>query len=248
MNSYSINNRIIFKRRELKYLLSEKAYILLRQRIAVALARDKGCSDNPEGYFIRSLYFDSLGDQALFDKLAGYDPRKKYRIRIYDISDPKGRFEIKAKRGECIHKTSFWIDRDEITAVQVGDYQWMKNKTESHWKMLHNFFTAQVMKPVIIIDYIRDAYTAPFNNLRITFDKNLEITPVDSLKGCSIYDKLLKPYQPMEGKVIMEIKFDGTAIPAHIKKLLSIIDAPRLAISKYAIGRICFSNQPWQTY
>ncbi len=237
-----------FKRRELKYVLSEKAYVLLQQRIAAALTHDKGCSENPEGYFVRSLYFDSLGDQALFDKLAGYDSRKKYRIRIYDMSDPKGRFEIKAKRGECIHKTSSWIGRDEIIAAQVGDYHWMRDKRDSCWNMLYNKFVTQMMKPVIIIDYIRDAYTASFNNLRITFDKNLTITPVDSIKGCAIYDSFLKPYQPMRKKVIMEIKFDGVAIPIYIKRLLSIIDAPCLAISKYAIGRICFSTKPWQTY
>lgn len=239
MNSYLTEKKIIFKRREFKYLISEKDYEIIRQRLIVSLFRDRGQSENPEGYFIRSLYFDSIGDQALFEKLAGYDPRKKYRIRIYDLNDSKGKFEIKAKNGDCIHKTSFWINKDEIEKAQVGNYNWIKNKSA----FLHHIFSVQKMEPVILVDYIRDAYVIPFNNLRITFDKNLEIMPTGS-----IYSKNIIPYKPMEGKIVMEIKFNGSNIPIYVKKLLTGIDAPRLAISKYVIGRLCFSTKSWQTY
>jgi len=248
INSCLTADKIKFKRRELKYVISEKVYAILRQRLSAILMHDNGCSKDSNGYFIRSLYFDSIGDQALYEKLGGYDSRKKYRIRIYDLNDSRGKFEIKAKRGELIHKSIFWLSKEEITKAQIRDYSWMKEKTEPHWKQFHHIFISQEMKPVVIIDYVRDAYMVPFNNLRITFDKDLAITPVDCLKGCSMYEKILNPYKPMGEKVIMEIKFDGIMTPKYIKTLLSGIDAPRLAVSKYVIGRLCFSNQPWHAY
>lgn len=250
MNSQLIDKegKIIFRRREFKFLISEKIYFILRQRLNMILTHDKGCSQEEGGYFVRSLYFDSISNQALFDKLGGYDPRKKYRIRIYDLGDNRGKFEIKAKRDNFIHKDSCWISRDEILKAQKGDYEWMKDKNNQNWDMVYHIFTTQMMRPVVIVDYIRDAFTFPIDNLRITFDKELSISPVNPLRGGSIFIKFLKTYQPMEGKVIMEIKFDGAAIPSHVKKLLNNIDAPPLAISKYVIGRMCFSDQLWQSY
>lgn len=48
-------------------------------------------------YFIRSLYFDSPFDDALWEKLAGVNDRDKFRIRAYNGCDDVIKLECKHK-------------------------------------------------------------------------------------------------------------------------------------------------------
>ena len=52
-------------------------------------------ADSRGDYHIRSLYFDDYNDSALFEKQSGILKRKKYRIRIYNLSDSVIKLEKK---------------------------------------------------------------------------------------------------------------------------------------------------------
>ena len=69
-------------RHELKFFISEMQYQVLSRQLDRVLWRDPNGDENNE-YHIRSLYFDTIFDDAYYDKLDGVQNRNKYRIRIY---------------------------------------------------------------------------------------------------------------------------------------------------------------------
>ena len=103
-------------RHELKFFISEMQYQVLSRQLDRVLWRDPNGDENNE-YHIRSLYFDTIFDDALFDKLDGVQNRNKYRIRIYNFSDRLIKLECKTKVGSLISKRSLTIspfDNNEI--------------------------------------------------------------------------------------------------------------------------------------
>ena len=73
-------------RHELKYVISNHEYMILRNRLKHCIETDKNHVDD-EGYHIRSLYFDDINDSMYKEKEMGVLKRKKYRIRIYNKND-----------------------------------------------------------------------------------------------------------------------------------------------------------------
>ena len=107
-------------RHELKYLVHPAELHYLRSVLDGLLMHDPNGDENNE-YHIRSLYFDSVHDDALHEKIAGVGNRKKYRIRIYNFSDRLIRLECKRKIGDLISKQSVRIPRDLAEQIIAGD-------------------------------------------------------------------------------------------------------------------------------
>ena len=97
-------------RHELKYYINQGDAQVLSRRLSLTMDRDQNADEYGE-YHIRSLYFDDTINSAVRDKLDGVDERKKYRIRIYNLSDEVISLECKQKVGQYIHKRSMRIDR-----------------------------------------------------------------------------------------------------------------------------------------
>ena len=74
-------------RHELKYYINRGDYEILSRRLRSCIQQDENAQRNGGEYFIRSLYFDSPFDDALWEKLAGVNDRDKFRIRAYNGSD-----------------------------------------------------------------------------------------------------------------------------------------------------------------
>lgn len=105
-------------RHELKYLITPAELTVLRNTLAPLMQLDQG-----HEYLIRSLYFDTINDDALEEKIAGVGNRKKYRIRIYNFSDRVIKLECKSKYGDLISKQSVSIPRelaDQLIARRPG--------------------------------------------------------------------------------------------------------------------------------
>ena len=86
-------------RHELKFLITRTQLEVLRQTVGHVLNLDPNAKKNGGSYHIRSLYFDTAFDDALYDKIAGVKDRDKYRIRIYNLSDAVIFMECKTKVG-----------------------------------------------------------------------------------------------------------------------------------------------------
>ncbi len=219
-------------RNELKFFLHPFERYSLRVRISHLLQKDRN-SISADGYHIRSLYFDDFHDNALFEKNYGIMTRKKYRIRIYNKTDQSIKLERKSKYGEYICKESVSIARREYDQIIAGDVRFLLERQEPLLKQFYYGITVHGLRPKVIVDYTREAYTWPMGDVRVTFDKGLA-TVINTM---NIFDAHAVPVnvfrEPME---VLEIKYTEF-LPVFIKELLDLKCSLQSAVSKYVICR-----------
>ncbi len=220
-------------RHELKYYINYHDYVLLKNTLKPLLSLDRNAGPSGE-YHIRSLYFDDAYETALAEKMAGSDIRSKFRIRIYDFSDNIIKFEKKFKQGQYIGKTSFTVTRDECDALIAGDCTCLEGRSEPLAEEIFLQMKNNLLRPRVIVDYRREAYISPFENVRITFDKDIKA-------GLWLTD-IFNPHAPTmpvlePGTMVLEVKFNRY-LPVFIKAVLNNVNAAqRSAVSKYVLCR-----------
>jgi len=229
------------KRNELKYYISNLEYHTLKNRLKHILVSDRDIHYSG-GYFIRSLYFDSFDDEALFEKNSGFLERKKYRLRIYDLDTKTVKFEIKHKRNNQVFKESAIITKDTALSVIDGNYDVLLDYNNPVLNKIYIEFKTKAYSPKVIVDYIRDAYIYEHFDIRITFDKDLR----SNNTNFDIFDKDIHTIPVIqEQKQILEIKYN-LLIPEHIKTVLQTDSFERMAISKYALSRRFLKLYNWE--
>ena len=112
-------------RHELKYFINFQDYFSLSNKLKVLMKKDKNSNERGD-YHIRSLYFDDYNDSALYEKQSGILRRKKYRIRIYNLSDEVIKLEKKSRVGQFINKKSFLLSRPEVQRIMNYDFNLLK--------------------------------------------------------------------------------------------------------------------------
>lgn len=225
------SNILKIYRHELKYILSQMEYEVLKRLMAVTMNMDEN-SGTGEDYYIRSLYFDTVADTDYFDKIRGISERKKIRLRLYDTETEQVKLEIKNKQNDYSVKETMIISRTDAQELLQQNYQVLsKYKDEVSGKVCHNFMLG-CYSPKVIVDYDREAYTLPIENVRITFDKRVRVA-----KTADLFDKNLLMCNLMpEHQVILEVKFNRY-LPRHVSNILSTVEMQRMSISKYCMAR-----------
>jgi hypothetical protein len=216
-------------RHETKYELNRGTYEILRRRCAALMQRDK-FSVSEEGYRISSLYFEDIYGTAYKDKTGGFLKRRKFRIRAYNLSPERITLEGKYKEGEYIKKKSTVLTSEEYKAILRGEFPSAKES-----EVIDDFrreVLTNGLKPAVITDYIRDAYTADAGNVRITFDKNLSAGHGSG--DMDIFKARYFPVADYYDKVVLEIKYDRF-IPSYIQELFSGIPLMAKPVSKYVL-------------
>lgn len=218
-------------RHELKFYISTMEYHLLSHALDQVLERDPNGDPEHNEYHIRSLYFDTYNNAALLDKLNGVKNRDKYRIRIYNFSDRLIRMECKTKVGNLISKRSIAIPKLLAEQLIAGDPTGLERTRSGLLQDMFREMTLNFLRPVVLVDYVREAYLHPLEEVRITFDKQLR-------SGLGSHD-LFNPYVPTispfdREDMILEVKFNRV-LPPFIRDLLCtyVHSAQNSAISKY---------------
>jgi hypothetical protein len=220
-------------RHELKYYINKADYTLLSAKLSRTMARDEFARQNGGEYFIRSLYFDDLDDTAFRDKLSGVDNRDKYRIRIYNLQDSPIKLERKHKKDGFIHKEAINLTREECERLILGDPSFLYRRPEPFARELFRDFITQNLKAKVIVDYTREPYVFPVEDVRVTFDKNIRT----GYRSLNIFDPHLPTYPVAdEFDMVMEVKFNRY-LPTYIRSLLQAESNARSAISKYCLSR-----------
>ena len=159
-------------RHEQKYYISQGDAYYLSTLLSRTMQRDKNADQYGE-YHIRSLYFDDCFNSAMSDKLDGVKNRHKYRIRIYNYSDKVIRLERKSKHGDYISKLSCGISRDLAEQIIAGDPYGLETLNHPLLQDVYRMMTTRLLRPAVIVDYIREAYIHPCEETRVTLDKQL---------------------------------------------------------------------------
>jgi hypothetical protein len=219
-------------RHELKYEIDPLEYNVLKKKLLTVLKPDPYMVPNNR-YNVRSLYFDDCHDTALLDKEAGIYKRKKYRIRIYNGSDAYIKFERKTKIGDYMLKESTRITRGVADKLIAKDFTSLL-KIDS--KLLHDFYLetrCNLMRPVVIVEYEREAYVHPIGSVRITFDTQLR-TALGCLDLFSNSTCTMNTND--QTAIILEVKYNEV-LPQFICGLFPDTIRPKLAIGKFVICR-----------
>ena len=203
-------------RHELKYFINERQYFVLSGILDNLLNRDPN-GDEYNEYHIRSLYFDTVFNSALFDKLNGVQNRDKYRIRIYNFSDKVIKLECKTKVGSLISKRSISIPRQLCEQLMAGDPAGLETTRSGLLNDVFREMTVNLLRPVVLVDYVREAYLHPAEEVRITFDKQLR-TGMLSKELFDPYVPTISPFD--ENLMILEVKYNRI-LPSYIRDILN---------------------------
>ena len=222
-------------RHELKFFISPLQYQVLSRTLKATLNPDPNGDENNQ-YHIRSLYFDTAYDSALYDKINGTANRDKYRIRIYNFSDQMIRLECKSKFRDLISKRSVRITRDLAEQLISADPTGLESTASGLVSDTFREMRTNLLHPVVIVDYLREAYLHPAEEVRITFDMQLR----SGLNSVDMFNPYLPTVPPFDhDEIILEVKYNQV-LPSYIASLLTYAlrdGACRSAISKYVYCR-----------
>ncbi len=220
--------KVVF-RHELKFLISERERDILLPRLKEFTKTDPHTKNG--SYFIRSLYFDDIGRSAYEDKEAGVASRKKYRIRIYNLSDDFISLECKQKEGSYIRKISARLTKDELQDILHGNYYFLFSRKEEVCSQFAVELLSNGLRPEVIVDYDRRPFIMDAGTVRITLDEHVR----SGFMSWDLFDGTIPVYETLEpGKLIMEVKFTEF-IPQIMRDILPLNAAEQVAASKYVM-------------
>lgn len=217
-------------RQELKFRVSRLDRELLLHRLSAALRPD---SHGKNGiYTVRTLYFDTVYDDALRESLSGEPEKVKVRLRMYNADDTFLRLEKKVKNGRGGTKVGTLLTRAECEKLIRGDCAFLAERDDPFSLECYAKRQNGGMRPKQIIDYTRAAFACREGNVRITVDSDI--------RACRFTDMFFAPTTggvpvTAEDACVLEVKFDRF-LPDYIPHLVGIGSCEMQAFSKFAMG------------
>ena len=218
-------------RQEKKYLMTIQNVKRLSGKLSQVLTEDRHNGAN--GYSIRSLYFDTPYDDDFRDKVDGLLLRKKIRLRIYDPKAKTAMLEMKQKEGMFQRKRSLRLSREDAKALIAGQYGVLLKYKEPFAAECYGVMCMKGYRPKTVVEYLRKAYIAKENSIRITFDSKIIATEARYdifAEDLSLYP-VLDPFN-----AVLEVKYNGFLL-SYIKSVLDAADRSELSVSKYCLAK-----------
>jgi len=173
-----------FNRYELKYILPVNTIKEMQKELMNFMEVDS--NSGPDGYYIESLYFDSLNYDFFRSKIDGLNYRRKVRIRIYkgNINDvvTQGFLEIKQRMNKTVQKRRVYLNISDAYKICTGGHLTAVeiNELDEHdiqvIDEVRYIYRTLILRPTVIIAYKRYAFQGSRYDpgLRITFDMMLK--------------------------------------------------------------------------
>lgn len=215
----------VFKRYELKYLITSRQRDLILRETASYLEGDSYGKTN-----IRNLYFDTPDFRLIRHSIAKPSYKEKLRIRAYGKKGPDETVFVELKK-----KYNHLVFKRRIALPQKQALQWITNGSpppvDTQISREIDYFLSfyGCLESSVFLSYDREAYYCRDDkDLRVTFDTDIRFCQGEkSLEG-SPSTKALLP----EDSVLMEIKCTG-AIPLWLTDILSRERIYKTSFSKY---------------
>ena len=217
----------------MKYAISYTDYLVLRNRLRLAMAKDPHTGEEGR-YQIRSIYFDNSEDKALREKVNGIAKREKFRIRYYNDDFSFIILEKKMKINSLCLKYSTVITEEECRRILNGDLDFMKLHPEELVREFYAKICYQQLRPRVLVSYIREAYVYPAGNVRITFDSNIRTSLFSQEFLTRQVSDISATDRPQD--MVMEVKYDAF-LPKIIQDLIQTPGVRQQAFSKYGACR-----------
>lgn len=219
-----MSDQMIFKRYEMKYLLSRTQYLHITEAFDGRMKPDIHGKST-----ILSLYFDTPDDLLIRRSLEKPLYKEKLRVRSYGIADTDTTVfvELKKKYQSVVYKRRIVMSEEEarrylLSHTFVMDTQ-ISREIDYCLSHYHN------LMPRMLLSYDRTAFYAMDNpQFRITFDENIlwrdhDVTLTTGIGGTAVL--------PAD-TILMEVK-TADAIPLWLVQLLSREKIYKTSFSKY---------------
>ena len=229
------NETIRVYRHELKYYMSNMEAEYLRHLLSVTLKKDAHVLR--QDYYIRSLYFDTIDNRDFEEKILGVCERKKIRLRIYSTESNSVKLEVKNKCGNYSLKETVIISREDAKCLISGETEVLLNYDSNAANKVYFCMKKEPYVPTVLVDYDREAYMLPVENIRITFDRKVRAAEdrrlfSEDLLMCGVMNPNL---------CILEVKYDHY-LPQYVTNMISSCNLQNSAVSKYGLARAMFMN------
>ena len=220
-------------RHEYKYQIGLSQYLSIKQRIKTVMKPDPHTNSDGK-YIIRSIYFDNFNDKVVKEKIAGVQKKEKFRIRYYNNDFSFIQLEKKIKHNQLCLKLKSPLTEEECRMILNGQIEFMKNHKEGLIQELYCKMKSQLLRPRVLVSYVREPYIYEAGNVRVTFDSEIRSTlwhpcflePI-------VYDTSVMDYP---SQMILEIKYDEY-LPEIISHLVQTDFIRQQSYSKYVACR-----------
>lgn len=220
-------------RNEIKFIINKDSAEILKKKLSLLMDIDSNSIMEDNSYLIRSLYFDDLYSTAYYEKMDGVEYRKKYRIRLYNNDCNFIRLECKYKHENKTSKDQILIDKSICDKIINGNIEKLDINNNNLLTKFVIDYRLNNLRPSIIVDYKRLAYTYPVSEVRVTFDSQIK----SGMYNYNLYDGDLETYKVLDdNQVVLEVKYNEI-LPEQIAIVLSTVPTIRQAFSKFATCR-----------
>lgn len=215
----------VFKRYELKYLLTLEQKRQLLDVMAPYMALDKYGRT-----IIRNIYFDTDNYRLIRRSIERPDYKEKLRIRSYRQAEPNSPVfvELKKKYDHVVYKRRISLPEKEAMDWICG-YHHCQQRGQICQEVDYFLSFYETLHPAVFLSYEREAfYSKDGSDFRVTFDDNIlcrqeALSLEEPVWGTPILDPEL---------VMLEIKCSG-GIPMWMARFLSEHKIYKTSFSKY---------------
>ena len=232
-----MKNQMVFKRYELKYLITSKQKQLILAAMDPYMKLDQFGRST-----IRNIYFDTDTYRLIRNSLDKPVYKEKLRVRSYKKveSGEEVFVELKKKYNSIVYKRRMTLPQN-IAMGCLCNRQSIPESSQISKEIDYFCSYYQTLRPVVFLSYERDAYySCDGSDFRVTFDENImfrqdRLSLTEEPSG----EKLLD-----EGISLMEIKTSG-GIPLWLTKCMSENEIRKTSFSKYgtAYRKLCESGR-----
>lgn len=230
----------VFKRYELKYMLTREQKLRILQAMEPYMALDSYGRTT-----IRNIYFDTDTYRLVRRSIERPAYKEKLRIRSYARAQAESAVfvELKKKYHSVVYKRRIAMPEREAMDWVCGGHCPKENQISREVDYFLQFYGS--VRPAVFLSYQREAYYAGDGaDFRVTFDDTILCRLEDLSLGSEVYGTPLLP----EGMTLMEIKCSG-GIPLWMTRILSRERIYKTFFSKYgtAYQKIIYPtlNRTW---
>ncbi len=219
--------RYVFKRYELKYLLTAEQYRTVRGEIEKRLSPDAFGKTT-----IQSLYYDTPDDRIVRASIEKPAFKEKLRLRCYGLNDRDQDIyiEMKRKYDGVVYKRRIACKERELPDILGAEPE--SSQIGKELAYFFRFYGKLVPKTMILCD--REAFFDADSDLRVTFDRNVRYRK----KALNFHTSLDGKSILADGMVPLELK-SGVAFPLWLCDLLCREGIKKQSFSKYGAAYAC---------
>lgn len=193
-----MKDQMIFKRYEMKYLITKEQSEQIKQAMKPYMIQDEYGRST-----ICNLYFDTPSYLLIRRSIEKPVYKEKLRLRSYGVATDNSQtfVEIKKKYDSVVYKRRIGMKEQEAMKYLL------EQKEVADTQITHeiDYFMEQypVLKPRVFISYEREAfYAKEDDDFRVTFDENI----LWRKEALTLHEKVYGTPILEEGQVLMEIK------------------------------------------